>query len=135
MKGFVSLEIYVRDVSSTVKFFCEVFGFEVEYQQEGFANIWFGRTRILLNELKLSEFIAPNPILKEGALQYVGAGSELVISVEDLDTVYNNVQNSIAKEVSAVKKQEWSLRDFRFLLPDGHYIRVTEPDERIKANW
>lgn len=39
MKGYISLEIYVRDVSVIVNFFVDVFGFEAEYQQEDFANI------------------------------------------------------------------------------------------------
>lgn len=85
--------------------------------------------------MKLSEFTSPNPVLKQGALQHLGSGSELVISVENLEEVYNKVKDSIAKEVGEIKQQEWGLRDFRFLLPDGYYIRVTEPDERVKQNW
>jgi catechol 2,3-dioxygenase-like lactoylglutathione lyase family enzyme len=134
-KGYISLEIYVRDVSMTVNFLVEIFGFEIEYQQEDFANIWLGRTRLILNELKLPEFTSPNPVLNDGAINHLGSGSEIVISVENLEEIYDKVQNSIAKEVGQIKQQKWGLRDFRFLLPDGYYIRVTEPDERVKREW
>lgn len=135
MKTFISFELYVRDVAKTAKFFTSVFDAHVSYEVDDFAMLWFGKTRMILNRLDLAEFKAPNPILKNGALEYLGSGVEVVLSVEDLDTIRKRVEDYGAKELTPVLKQEWGLRDFRFLVSDGQYIRVTEADEAVKPAW
>lgn len=135
MKTFISFELYVRDVQATCQFFNIVFAAETGWAEEDFAVVWFGRTRVILNQLKLEEFTPPNPILKDGALQHLGSGVEVVISVENLGIVRQRAIDAGAAKMTDVVERPWGQRDFRFLLPDGHYIRVTEADERVQAAW
>lgn len=131
MKSFISLEIYVRSVSDTVEAFKGLFEGSIEYADEGFAIVWLGPTRIILNALKLEEFNQPNPVLKEGALEHLGSGLEVVVSVDDIEKVYQVARQLNLSGVTPIQRQEWGLHDFRFLLSDGYYIRVTEPDDKV----
>lgn len=128
----LSTEIYVYDVAKSAEFFEHFFGFKVAYQQNDFATLWLGKTRLILNILELDQFTPPNPILKDKAKDYLGAGVELVISIDNLDDTYTRLQKEEVG-VTEIKKQEWGLRDFRFITKEGYYIRVTEPDKSVEA--
>ncbi len=135
MKSFISFELYVRDIDDCTNFFVSVFGATKGYEDEGFVVVWLGHTRLALNKLNLKEFEAPNPVLKEGALSHLGAGLEIVLSVENFDYIHEQVERRIVRDLTPVVDRPWGLRDFRFLLDDGYYIRVTEADVDIRRVW
>ncbi|TAH33476.1 hypothetical protein EYC59_05085 [Candidatus Saccharibacteria bacterium] len=135
MKIFSSFEICVRDVSRTVQLFVDIFEAQKEYEDSTFAVIWFGKSRIILNKLELSEFSAPNPILKAGATEHLGAGLEIVIAVENLSELHGKLQHADVQGLTDIVSREWGLKDFRFAISDGYYIRVTEPDAGVKEVW
>jgi hypothetical protein len=135
MKSFISFEIYVRDVPATKRLLERLFGASTEYADGDFADVWIGNSRIILNALNLSEFTPPNPILKERATDHLGCGLEIVVSTNDLEGVRRQAEVERLKEITPIVAQRWGLRDFRFLLADGYYVRVTEPDEKIKNTW
>lgn len=135
MKTFISFELYVRDVEKTAAFFTSVFNARASYTAHDFVMLWFGKTRMILNKLDLAEFKAPNPVLNDGALEHLGSGVEVVLSVEDFDNTRMLVEKYGVKSLTPVIKQEWGLRDFRFLVDDGQYIRVTEADDHVTAAW
>ena len=134
MKSFISFEIYVKDVLGTASLLENLFSGEREYVDEGFGIIWLGKTRIILNLLNLEEFKQPNPILKVGALEHLGSGLEIVISVDDLVALHSKAKELIV-DVTPIQEQPWGLKDFRMLLADGYYVRVTEPDSKVSEVW
>ena len=134
MKAFISFELYVRDIQATLDFFASAFEAKPGWTEDDFAVLWFGKTRVALTKLDLSEFKAPNPVLRDGALEHLGSGVEVVLSVENLDEIYERVSGKVPS-ITSITKQPWGLRDFRFLLEEGYYIRVTEADEDIQSNW
>lgn len=134
MKTFISFELYVRRVKATANLFTSLFDATPSELDDDFAILWFGKTRMILNALNLEEFSAPNPVVKDGALAYLGAGVEVVLSVEDFNTIRERAENANLAELTEVVLRPWGLRDFRFLLEDGYYIRVTEADEAVKKS-
>lgn len=135
----LSVELYVDDVGETAAFFSSCLGFRAERLEPTFASLWLAGSRLVLNAIDGGEFRAPNPILKDGARAHRGAGLELVVSVEDVDELYGRVSGSgYASFVTDITDQYWGLRDFRFLTPDGFYVRVTEFDDEVPealATW
>lgn len=125
MQPHIFPELYVHDVASTTELFENIFGAKVTYLQADFAELRIDESRMLLNKLDPQEFEKKNPIHKFGAFDHLGAGLELGIYVDDLDTVYSKALAAGLPYVSDIKLQEWGLRDFRLLLPDGYYVRVT----------
>lgn len=134
MKAFISFELYVRDVPATLNFFTSVLEAKTGWVEDDFAVLWFGKTRIALTRLDLNEFKAPNPVLNDGALKHLGSGVEVVLSVEDLDELHERISSEVS-DITPITKQPWGLRDFRFLLQEGYYIRITEADQGIQSNW
>lgn len=134
MKAFISFELYVRDVQKTLDFFTSVFEAKTGWVEDDFAVLWFGKTRMILNKLNLDEFKAPNPVLNDGALTHLGSGVEIVLSVESIDAVRERIDDKVAN-LTPIVEQPWGMRDFRFLLQDGYYIRVTEADKDVKSAW
>ena len=135
MKSFISFELYVRDVQEVTLFLENIFEAEQEYGDNNFAILWLEKTRIILNELKLDEFQPPNPILKDRALEHLGCGLEIVVTVDDLEGAFSRLTEAQAQSLTPITKQPWGLRDFRFLLSDGYYVRVTEPDAGVSKAW
>jgi catechol 2,3-dioxygenase-like lactoylglutathione lyase family enzyme len=126
----VAVELYVDDVRATAAFFQRYLGFAAERIEDSFAVLWLERTRLLLNSLA-TEFEEHNPIVQPGASAHRGAGVELVLSMPDLEEVHSALYTANLPYLSDIAEQSWGLRDFRFLLPDGFYVRVTEPDDGV----
>lgn len=127
----VAVELYVDDVRATADFFQQYLSFTAERVEAGFAVLWLGSTRLLLNSVTSAKFEDQNPITKDGAIAHRGAGVELVLSVPDLEEIHSALQAANLPYLGGIAEQSWGLRDFRFLLPDGFYVRVTEPDEGV----
>jgi lactoylglutathione lyase len=131
MNRMVAVELYVDEVEATAGFFQEYLGFEAERVESGFAVLWLESTRLLLNSVGSGGFVAPNPILEDGAIAHRGAGVELVLSMPDVEGVHAALHAADLPYLGDIGERPWGLRDFRFLLPDGFYVRVTEPDQGV----
>jgi len=55
-----------------------------------------------------------------------GLGVEIVLEVDDLEELHDRLME-LGVDVSPLKRQNWGLRDFRVLDPDGYYLRITTP--------
>ena len=62
-----------------------------------------------------------------------GFGVEIVIMVEDIETLYKNAE-TFCKIVDPLQKQPWDLKDFRVEDPFGFYIRFTEPHDILDSS-
>ena len=125
MKPHIFPELYVRDVAATAQLFQDIFAAKLGYAQADFAELHIGDSRMLLNELRLDEFEEKNPVRQPGALEHLGAGLELGIYVSNLEPVREKALAANLPYVSEIKLRDWGWYDFRLLLPDGYYIRVT----------
>ena len=56
-----------------------------------------------------------------------GAGVEIVLEVEDLDTALAAVHAAGHPLAQPPRERPWGLRDFRLADPDGYYLRITTP--------
>jgi lactoylglutathione lyase len=131
MNRMVAVELYVDEVRTTADFFQQYLGFTAERVESSFAVLWLGSTRLLLNSVSSAQFGEQNPIRKDGAIAHRGAGVELVLSMPDLEEVHSGLRAANLPYLSEIVQQDWGLRDFRFVLPDGFYVRVTQPDEGV----
>lgn len=57
-------------------------------------------------------------------------GVEVVIEVDDLEAERNWVVENGWTLDADIKLQEWGLKDFRIMDPDGFYLRITEHSAR-----
>lgn len=119
MTRFTSItpRLPVRDLSRTLEFYRTHFNFKAEVlwpkEEPSFAIIQRDQTRIGFTELE------------EGDSRAIGH-SELYIQVTDLNSLYQNIKDSLTvewgPEIYSYGRWEFALRD-----PDSYLIIFTEP--------
>jgi holo-[acyl-carrier protein] synthase len=114
-------ELFPEDMDTTVSFYEDVLGFELERREEAYAHLRLGSVQLgLVPAAVLPVGNPPKPLRGEPR----GRGIEVVIEVPDLAAAHARVR-SVGVPVDDPVEQPWGLRDFRLLDPDGVYLRVT----------
>jgi predicted enzyme related to lactoylglutathione lyase len=117
------IELFARDLETTVAFYERVLGFaKVSVQPGGYTVLQNGTVR--LDVQHLSDLLDDHPA-QPGAGEGIGRGVELVFEVDDIDGYYDQVQARGGAIHAGLTDQPWGLRDFRMLDPDGRYCRFT----------
>jgi hypothetical protein len=118
--------IYVKDVSKTASLFERALGAEARTLQPDMVELRVGNGRLLLNDESMA-----------GSMEQLDAGKpeqqlEFGIFVDDIETVHENIvvitKTSAKSEIpfiSDIEERKSGLRDFRFKLPEGYYVRIT----------
>jgi lactoylglutathione lyase len=119
------LELFVEDMGETIGFYRRVLGFEAVREKSGdYASLRSGY--ILLGIGSISRLPERGGYFTRNiASQRRGLGVEIVMEVDDLDTVHRHVLASGHPVFEPPQQRPWGLRDFRIVDPDGYYLRVT----------
>ncbi len=119
------IEYFVTDMDYYKKFFCDVLGFRVDRDDGSFVQLRRGHDKILLDGEAKSQppdYHFYNKISKD----INGIGIESCYVVDDLDETYTKAKAYPGLKLTPVKLQEWGVRDFRIVVPDNYYLRITE---------
>lgn len=123
--GFVFVELFTQDLSGYIDFFQKAAGFRLIRREGTFVQLHSDRGEILLNSTKV--FPAGHPFRDKVSVGTQAVRVEIGIVVADLDKAYAAAQkHNRWKVVAGIERQDWGLRDFRILSPDGYYLRFTE---------
>jgi uncharacterized glyoxalase superfamily protein PhnB len=125
----VAAEIFVPDVSASVAYYIDSFGFaHLRSDPDGawqrgepliFALLGFGEAHLLIAH----ENIYAGPKLDADR----GSGVDIRIMVEDVDAVYARGKTAGADIVHDIADRNYGLRDFITRDPDGFRIRFASP--------
>lgn len=120
----IFLEIYVKSISFNIDFFTSVFGFIVVRDEGDFAELRLEDSILLLNESAgdVKGHVFHNKLNPSTN----GIGVEIGLFVDNINLVYEKALTfKQFKSISALKKQDWGMTDFRILTNDSYYFRVT----------
>lgn len=123
MSVLFRVELYIRDIEESLKFYQDIIGLELYGRNERSARFNYNCFSLLItSETILDE----NHYFKSSAKSEVrGNGFELIIVVEELEKVYQRcLDNNYPIEVE-VEKYPWDMRGFKIADPDGYLLRVT----------
>lgn len=119
----VRFELFVTDTEKSVAFYRDVLGF-TELQSFGnYYPVKNGDVTIGIGSasgLKTNHYFQP-----EITSQRKGIGVEIVLEVDDVEALFEQVKKSGYPIAEELQQQEWGLRDFRLVDPDGYYLRIT----------
>jgi catechol 2,3-dioxygenase-like lactoylglutathione lyase family enzyme len=120
----VFIELYVENIPQNIDFFCSVLNFIVVRNEGDFAELRHGDSIFLLNA---SASDVPGHFFhKKIDSSNNGIGVEIGIAVENISSVYERALNySPKKEISKLVHQDWGMTDFRIVISDNYYLRVT----------
>ena len=119
----LTLELFVSDLKRARRFYSEVLGFEiVQEERSGYTRLERGRAAIALNDVNRIPKTHPSRQEPGGR---VGKGFEIGLAVEDIDLVYEQVQDAGADIAEPLQTRPWGVRDFCLHDPDGNYLRIS----------
>lgn len=130
------IELFVRDLEKSARFYEQALGFRREAKRQVGAG---GRTLehlplrhgdIIVALGLLDRLPMSHPILPRSQDERVGMGVEFCFYVaeNDLDAWHDRARAAGDYVVHALAARAWGARDFRIIDPDGYYVRVSGPD-------
>jgi len=120
-KGISAITLFVEDVDTAKRFYQEVFGLPVVFEDDNSAVFSFGNTLInLLSTTAAPELIEPAvPASRE-------AGSRLVltIQVDDVDAMCAELVRRGVELLNGPMDRPWGVRTAGFRDPGGHIWEI-----------
>lgn len=120
--------IYVKNVPKTANIFKMALNADIRQLQPNMLELTLGKGRLLLNQQEMNQ-AGNNPA---DNTQGTSKELELGIWVDNLDDVYQKVMGLTQTDkdaeisyVSDIENKHSGIKDFRFKLPEGYYVRVT----------
>ena len=119
------IELFVDDLDTSIGFYAGI-GFAVERREHDYASLRWGDAVIGLGPVAKLPPRGPGPGFTQERLAGVrGAGTEIVLEVDDLDVAHAAVRAAGHTLAAEPTDRPWGLRDFRLTDPDGYYLRIT----------
>lgn len=120
------LELFVDDLATSTEFYSRVLGFSISQQQSGgYTLMTNGNVALSLN---LRGSLPDDHPVQVNSGERLGRGIELVLEVDDIETMYEQVRAANWPLSGKLQRQPWGLTDFRVVDPDGYYWRITTKD-------
>jgi len=120
-KGVSALTLFVEDVEVAKRFYQEVFGLSVVFEDDNSAVFNFGNT--LINLLKATEAW---DLIEPVAVASREAGSRLVltITVDDVDAMCAELASRGVELLNGPMDRPWGIRTASFRDPGGHIWEI-----------
>jgi catechol 2,3-dioxygenase-like lactoylglutathione lyase family enzyme len=120
-KGIGAITLFVEDVSAAKRFYGEVFGLPVTFEDDDSAVFNFGNTLInLLKSTAASELIEPAAVAPPGA----GSRLQLTIHVDDVDAMCAELAERGVELLNGPMDRPWGVRTACFSDPGGHIWEI-----------
>jgi lactoylglutathione lyase len=120
------LELFVADLDASIGFYERALGFTLERREDRYASLRRGDAVLGLGRIEDLPATGPGPGFTQERLAGVrGAGTEIVLEVEDVDAAFAAAQRSGHAIAEPPARRPWGARDFRLADLDGYYWRVT----------
>ncbi len=122
-KGIGAITLFVEDLPETKRFYLEVFGLPVVFEDDASAVFRFGDTLVnLLTATEAPELIEPAPVAPRDA------GSRLVftIPVDDVDAMCAQLRERGVELLNGPIDRPWGVRTACFGDPGGHLWEIAK---------
>jgi len=115
--------LFVEDLDATKRFYQEVFGLPIAFEDDASAVFDFGNTVInLLATTAAPELIAPAPVADPAA----GSRFQLTIQVEDVDATCAELARRGVELLNGPMDRPWGIRTATFRDPGGHIWEIAK---------
>lgn len=116
-----AITLFAEDLAATKRFYQDVFGLPVHYEDEASAVFRFENTLInLLTASEATELIAPASVASPDA----GARMQFTITVDDVDATCVDLQARGVELLNGPIDRPWGIRTATFRDPAGHIWEI-----------
>jgi catechol 2,3-dioxygenase-like lactoylglutathione lyase family enzyme len=119
--GIAAITLFVEDLEEGRRFYREVFGLPVTYEDDNSTVFTFGET--LVNLLKTSEapgLVEPAAVAsREGGVRF-----QFTLGVEDVDAMCEELRRRGVELLNGPMNRPWGIRTASFRDPGGHIWEI-----------
>lgn len=121
--GISAITLFVEDLDATKRFYREVFGLPVTYEDDDSAVFGFANTLInLLRAPAAHELIEPARV----AAADTGSRLQLTLTVDDVDAMCEELATRGVTLLNGPMDRPWGIRTASFRDPGGHIWEIAE---------
>lgn len=122
-RGISAITLFVEDLETTKRFYQEVFGLPLAFEDDNSAVFNFGNTRInLLQAAAARELIEPAMV----ASRESGSRLQLTITVDDVDALCTELATRGVVLLNGPRDRPWGVRTASFSDPGGHIWEIAQ---------
>lgn len=119
--GIGAITLFVEDLDETKRFYLEVFGLPVVFEDDASAVFRFGGTLVnLLRTTAAPELIAPATV----AAPEAGSRVQFSIEVDDVDALCGQLAERGVSLLNGPMDRPWGIRTAAFRDPGGHIWEI-----------
>ncbi|MDJ0344474.1 VOC family protein [Streptomyces sp. H10-C2] len=121
--GISAITLFVEDLDATKRFYREVFGLPVTFEDDNSAVFVFGNTLInLLKTTAAHELIAPARV----AHSDTGSRLQFTLAVDDVDAMCKDLSARGVTLLNGPMDRPWGIRTASFRDPGGHIWEIAQ---------
>ncbi len=122
-KGIGAITLFVEELDDAKRFYQEVFGLPVYFEDDASAVFKFGDTLVnLLKTTEAVELIEPATV----ATAEAGARLQLTIEVDDVDAMCDELTRRGVQLLNGPMDRPWGVRTASFRDPGGHIWEIAK---------
>ena len=122
-RGIGAITLFVEDLEAAKRFYREVFGLPVVFEDDNSAVFDFGNTIInLLTSTAARELIEPAVVARREA----GSRLQLTIQVDDVDALCAELAARGVELLNGPMDRPWGVRTASFSDPGGHIWEIAK---------
>jgi catechol 2,3-dioxygenase-like lactoylglutathione lyase family enzyme len=122
-RGIGAITLFVEDLDTAKRFYGDVFGLPVSYEDDASAVFSFGNTVInLLKTEAAFELIAPAAVASRDA----GARLQFTVEVDDVDAMCAELAGRGVELLNGPMDRPWGIRTASFRDPGGHIWEIAK---------
>jgi len=123
-RGIGAITLFVEELETAKRFYVEVFGLPVAFEDDDSAVFNFGSTLVNLLKTKAAqELVEPATVASREA----GARFQLTIDVDDVDAVWAELATRGVELLNGPIDRPWGVRTVSFSDPGGHIWEIAQP--------
>ncbi|MFG3105549.1 VOC family protein [Streptomyces tendae] len=121
--GISAITLFTEDLDATKRFYREVFGLPVAFENDNSAVFEFGSTVInLLDTTAAPELVAPARVARADA----GSRLQLTLPVDDVDAMCKELTDRGVTLLNGPMDRPWGIRTASFRDPGGHIWEIAQ---------